>query len=288
MRGLGLLEFFGADWHAQIRSGLERATTEQRNVEIEGVVPAAPYESDHRYRLHIAPITGRGRDSRWCVVIRDISKALRDETQAFRSIGVDLQRIGHDLRESVGQQLTGVAMLMQSLSAQLARADSPQAEEAAKITTLLNHSIEDVRSLSRSLSPVGVAPAGLPAALQGLAEHARAVAVIDAKCSIDIAPGRGLDAIEADHLFGIAQEAVTNATRHARATHLWIRLVVGHGRIELEISDDGDGIDDVSSSVGLTRGLALMTHRARAIGATLSVSRRSPVGTSVRCLRVAT
>jgi PAS domain S-box-containing protein len=291
MRGLGLLDFFGADWHGQIRSGLARATAEQRNVEIEGVVPAAPHESDRRYRLHIAPVApdaGRGRDTRWCVVIRDISKALHDETQAFRSIGFDLQRIGHDLRESVAQQLAGVAMLMQSLGADLARAASPQAEEAAKITTLLNHTIEDVRSLSRSLSPVGVAPSGLPAALQGLAEHARAVAVIDAHCQIEIAPGQSLDAIEADHLFGIAQEAVTNATRHARAARLWLRLVVGDGRIELEVSDDGAGIDDVSSSVGLTRGLALMTHRARAIGATLSVSRRSPVGTSVRCLRLAT
>lgn len=288
MRGLGLLDFFGADWHGQIRSGLERATAEQRNVEIEGVVPAAPDESNRRYRLHIAPVAGRERDTRWCVVIRDISKALHDETQAFRSIGFDLQRIGHDLRESVAQQLAGVAMLMQSLGADLARAASPQAAEAGKIATLLNHTIEDVRSLSRSLSPVGVAPSGLAAALQGLAEHARAVAVIDAQCQVEIAPGQSLDAIEADHLFGIAQEAVTNATRHARAGRLWLRLVVGEGRIELEISDDGAGIDDVSSSVGLTRGLALMTHRARAIGATLSVSRRLPVGTSVRCLRTAT
>jgi PAS domain S-box-containing protein len=288
MRGLGLLDFFGADWHAQIRSGLERASTQQRNVEIEGVVPAAPHESDRRYRLHIAPVMRPASNTRWCVVIRDISKALNDETQAFRSIGFDLQRIGHDLRESVGQQLAGVAMLMQSLSADLARAASPSADDAARITALLNHSIEDVRSLSRSLSPVGVAPAGLPAALQGLAEHARAVAVIDAQCSIQIEPGLVLDAIEADHLFGIAQEAVTNATRHAQAARLWIRLAVRSGRLELEISDDGGGIDDVSSSVGLTRGLALMTHRARAIGATLSVSRRSPVGTSVRCLRTAT
>lgn len=287
MRGLGVLEFFGPDWQGQIRSGLQRAATEQRNVEIEGVVPAAQALAERRYRLHIAPVSGRERDVRWCVVIRDISKALRDETQAFRSIGFDLQRIGHDLRESVGQQLTGTAMLMQSLSADLERTNNPYATDAAKIATLLNHMIDDVRGLSRSLSPVGVAPAGLTAALQGLAEHARAVAVIDARCQVDIAPGRSLDAIEADHLFGIAQEAVTNATRHALATQLWIRLAVSERRIELEISDDGAGIDDVSSSVGLTRGLALMTHRARAIGATLSVSRRSPVGTSVRCLRVA-
>ncbi|MEZ5458593.1 MAG: PAS domain-containing protein [Steroidobacteraceae bacterium] len=288
MRGLNVLEFFGPDWQGQIRSGLQRAATEQRNVEIEGVVPASQALAERRYRLHIAPVSGRERDVRWCVVIRDISKALRDETQAFRSIGFDLQRIGHDLRESVGQQLTGTAMLMQSLSADLERTNSAHAGDASRIATLLNHTIDDVRGLSRSLSPVGVAPAGLPAALQGLAEHARAVAVIDARCQIDIAPGRALDAIEADHLFGIAQEAVTNATRHARATQLWIRLAVSERRIELEISDDGAGIDDVSSSVGLTRGLALMTHRARAIGATLSVSRRSPVGTSVRCLRVAT
>lgn len=286
MRGTPLLDYFGTDWHEQIRAGLLRCATEERNVEIEGVAPADPQSADQRYRLHIALARGRDLANRWCVVIRDISNALRDQSQAFQSIGVDLQRAGHDLREGVGQQLTGAALLLQSLSVDLAHDGSRHAADVARIATLLNHSVDDVRALSRSLSPVGVSSAGLPAALQGLADHAAAVARVVAVCTVDIDPACTLSGVDADHLFGIAQEAVTNATRHAQAEHLTLRLAVTPSRVELEISDDGRGIGEVSSSVGLTRGLALMTHRARAIGATLSVSRREGGGTSVRCLKL--
>jgi signal transduction histidine kinase len=286
MRGTNLLDHFDQEWREQIRAGFERCGREHRNVEIEGVVPLSSAARDRRYRLHIAPALGRDPASRWCVAIRDISHALRDQSQAFGSIDSDLQRIGHDLRESVGQQLTGVALLAQSLSAELARERHVLASDAARIAALLTHSIEDVRALARSLSPVGVAPAGIAAALEGLAADARAAAGVDAHCRVELEPGHVPSAIEADHLFGIAQEAVSNAVRHSGATRLWIRISAGPGRLDLAISDDGQGMGEVSNSVGLTRGLALMTHRARAIGATLIVSRPDGGGTSIRCLRL--
>ncbi len=286
MRGTELLDFFGEDWREQIRAGFERCAREHRNVEIEGVVPAAVSAVDRRYRLHIARALGRDPTNRWCVVIRDISHALRDQSQALRSIGDDMQRIGHDLHESVGQQLAGVALLMQSLSAALASQRHALAGDAERIASLLTHSIDDVRALARSLSPVGIAPAGLVPALEALAARARALADIDACCVFEFEPAHAPGPVEADHLYGIAEEAVSNAMRHARAQQLWIRLSAGPGRLELAISDDGRGMGEVSNSIGLTRGLALMTHRARAIGATLIVSRSENGGTSIRCLRL--
>ncbi len=286
LRGTCLLDYFGADWREQIRAGFERSGREQRDVEIEGIVPVLAAAADRRYGLHIAPALGRDPENHWCVVIRDISHALRDQSHAFRSIGEDLQRIGHDLRESVGQQLAGVALLMQSLSAQLERERHALAADATRIASLLNHSIDDLRALAGSLSPVGLAPAGIAAALEGLAAHARACTGIEVRCSVEVEPEHKPTAIEADHLYGIAQEAVSNAIRHSRAKRLTILLVAGAGRLELAISDDGQGMGEVSNSAGLGRGLALMTHRARAIGATLLVARPDGGGTSIRCLRL--
>lgn len=286
LRGIELPNFFGQDWREQIRAGFERCAREHRNVEIEGVVPAAVSAIDRRYRLHIARALGRDPTNRWCVVIRDISHALRDQSQALHYIGNDMQRIGHDLHESVGQQLAGVALLLQSLSTALASERHALAGDAERIASLLTHSIDDVRALARSLSPVGISPAGLVPALEALAAHARARADIDARCVFDFEPAHAPGPVESDHLYGIAQEAVSNAMRHARAKQLWIRLSAGPGRLELAISDDGLGMGEVSNSVGLSRGLALMTHRARAIGATLLVSRSETGGTSIRCLRL--
>jgi PAS domain S-box-containing protein len=286
LRGQRLLSFFGAEWHEQIRDAFTRSEREARNIEIEGVVPAAPHATNRRYRLHIAPAVSRDRGSQWCVVIRDISDELDGESRAFHALGQDHQRIGHDLREGVGQQLAGVAMLLQSLAAQLARQGHPLSTEAGQIAALINHSVDDVRALSRSLSPVGVAPTGLAVALEGLVENAREVGKLTVACELEVSAGHTICPVDADHLYGIIQEAVSNVLRHAQAENLWIRLFASPTRLELEVGDDGRGLADVAISAGTTHGLALMTHRARGIGATLSFGRREPRGTSIRCLRI--
>lgn len=287
LRGQSLLSLFGAEWREQIREAFERSERESQNVELEGLVPSFAEAADRRYRLHIAPAVGRGGNNRWCVVIRDISHVLSGQSRAFHALGQDHQRIGHDLREGVGQQLAGVAMLLQSLAAQLARQGHPLSTEAGQIAALINHSVDDVRALSRSLSPVGVAPTGLSMALDGLVEHARTVGRLNVECELDIADDHTICPVDADHVFGIVEEAVSNVLRHAQAQNLWIRISASPTRLELEISDDGRGLAENSISSGLTHGLALMMHRARGIGATLSFGRRDTRGTSIRCLRLA-
>ena len=286
LRGQDILPLFRPEWHEQIGDAFTRSEREAQNVEIEGVAAAAEAATGNRYRLHIAPTASRDRASYWCVVIRDVSGTLRDQSRAFHALGQDQQRIGHDLREGVGQQLAGVAMLLQSLAAQLSRQAHPLATEAGQIAALINHSVEDVRALSRSLSPVGVAPTGLSVALDGLVERARSVGGLNVECVLEIEAGHTICPVDADHLFGIIDEAVTNAMRHAQARNLWIRLIASPTRLELDIGDDGRGLAAASISSGnVTQGLALMMHRARGIGATLSFGRREPQGTSIRCLR---
>jgi signal transduction histidine kinase len=93
----------------------------------------------------------------------------------------------------------------------------------------------------------------------------------------------GLDDGIATGLYRIAQEAVTNALRHAAPSTIGIQLAVRHASASLRIEDDGRGIADLAKrAAGL--GLQIMTLRARRMGARLEVRPRPAGGTAVICL----
>jgi PAS domain S-box-containing protein len=277
---------FQPAWRPIVAAALRRSRDERRNEEVEGLAPASPRLTGRSYRLHVAPVTVRGAFEGWCVVVRDVTQARDAETDAFAAIGRDPQRIGHELHDGVGQQLTGAVLMMQSLVTGLVAERHRLAADAERVQGLMNQSIDDVRMLARSLSPVGTAPTGLPAAMQSLAMRARSLGPLTVDLHVSVEPGHALSAVEGDHLFWIAQEAVTNAIRHARATHLDLDLEVSGDRFCLRVRDDGRGFAaafDASSHTGF--GIKLMAHRARGLGAAFTLTRDGVGGTLVTCVR---
>jgi signal transduction histidine kinase len=87
----------------------------------------------------------------------------------------------------------------------------------------------------------------------------------------------------ATHLYRIAQEAVTNAVKHSRASQILICLRTREGRIELRVTDNGIGVPASPAPSG-GMGRYTMDYRARTIGGTLSVERGPNGGTVVSCL----
>jgi len=83
------------------------------------------------------------------------------------------------------------------------------------------------------------------------------------------------------HLYRIVQEATNNAIRHGKARNIYIDVVRVGGRVILTVEDDGVGINDEGTTEGL--GLRTMRHRARMIGALLTVARAEVAGTIVTC-----
>jgi signal transduction histidine kinase len=81
----------------------------------------------------------------------------------------------------------------------------------------------------------------------------------------------------------MTQEAVNNAMKHARPSHVWIRFIHTHEQFTLEIEDDGDGFD-VERNVGKSLGLYSMKRRASSIRATLTIDSEPGVGTMVRAV----
>jgi PAS domain S-box-containing protein len=269
-----------------VAAALARSRDTGRDVELEALAPAAPPLAGRSYRLHVAPVAPRSGFDGWCALVRDVTDSRDAELKSFAAIGRDPQRIGHELHDGVGQQLTGAVLLAQTLATELAAERHRLAGDVERVAGLLNQSIDDVRMLARSLSPVGSAPTGLRAAMHALAARARSLGELVVDLHLAIHPGHALSAVESDHLYWIAQEAVANAMRHAAATHLELGLEIDGEGFELRIGDDGRGAgpaDAAAREAGL--GLRLMAHRARGLGANFTVTPRPGGGTLVTCLR---
>jgi signal transduction histidine kinase len=90
------------------------------------------------------------------------------------------------------------------------------------------------------------------------------------------------DSPTATHLYRIAQEAVNNAIKHAKASRIIIRLSSNNGVVDLVVEDNGMGLPQPPPKGG-GMGLRIMNHRAGMIGASFSVQHMTEGGTSVAC-----
>ena len=193
------------------------------------------------------------------------------------------RQFGQELHDTVGQELTGICMMASSLARRLNERSAPEAERVRDLASMLQHAKQGTRRLAKGLLPVEIDSVGLKAALDELAESTRQRCEI--AVTVDYQPGLQVaDNSVATHLFRIAQEAVTNAVKHARAR----RLVLSFRRNAdgapcLRITDDGSGIQKLRSQRRRGVGLRVMRFRAEVIGARLTIEPGEQGGTAVTC-----
>jgi PAS domain S-box-containing protein len=214
---------------------------------------------------------------------RDITERKRLEQEILDVSGRERQSIGRDLHDGLGQELTGVALMLRGLGTRV-RERCPEALESVnEIVALVNRSIENARSLARGLLPVRTETGGLPFALRELASRSRDLYGLNVKVRVEVGLGLELNETDASHLYRIAQEALTNAARHGHATLVDIFLRASGFRFLLCISDNGEGFHSPTSPyTGM--GLKIMRYRAGMIGATFEIGPIEPRGTVVRVM----
>lgn len=212
---------------------------------------------------------------------RDITERKHME-ELFRSARTDeRQRIRHDLHDTVGQDLAGLLCMTGSLAMELQQSSRPLADQANAIVEGVQRTMEDVKRAILGIAPIEMHPRGLEVALEQLAERLRNSHRMDIGFECDSATPID-DYGVATQLFLIAQEALTNAVKHARARKIVVSLASSRDRVLLSVTDDGTGIDEpTSDSKGL--GLQTMRSRAAAIGAWLRISGQVGKGTQVKC-----
>jgi signal transduction histidine kinase len=187
----------------------------------------------------------------------------------------------HTLHDTLGQTLTAVSVLSSALGNRLERTDATAAATARQVVEQATLALEQVRRLSRGMFPVDVESRDMMTALRELAAATGSIHKVRVDVDGDVLDAR-LENRVVTHLYRIAQEAVTNAVKHAMADAIRIEVKSGRGMTRLRVSDNGVGIpSNGDRHEGL--GLRVMRQRAASIRATLTIRANPSGGTSVTC-----
>jgi PAS domain S-box-containing protein len=214
-------------------------------------------------------------------IVRDISRRKELEREVVETVSLEQRRIGQDLHDSVGQELTALNLRADEL-AEIVRGDPADALKLLEqITRGLHRCRQELRSVLRGLLPVAVDSEGLMAALADLVHRTEQEGKVT--CTFDCPePVYVSDNLTATHLFLIAKEAVHNALKHARPREIHVSLYEADGGLILKVQDDGGGMPArLSESLGL--GVRIMRNRAAILGGAVTIEPAQPRGTVVTC-----
>ena len=213
-------------------------------------------------------------------VTRDVTERRELLEEVIEAAGREQERIGYDLHDGLGQELTGISLMLKALQGQVDRKPEELRRELDEILRLVNHALGSTRAIARGLSPVALERGGLAEALRGLIGQARERSGLRVRLSLRATGDWHPPPAVALHLYRIAQEALSNAIRHSAASQVTVTLSEAEGRIRLRIADDGQGIHG-SDPAGSGLGLRIMQYRAQLIGARLDIGRAARGGTAI-------
>ena len=243
--------------------------------------------------LHASRVECRGRPALAGVAI-DVTERVRQQEELrhsheqLRALAqrINLAReterahLAREVHDVLGGMLSSAKL---DVSRIVRRTAAPGHEElhgiAVDLVALLQETIDSARSISEQLRPASLDLHGLPEALRQAAERfgARHDLAVDVQVDAGTQAPRGGAAVQ---VYRIAQEALTNVAKHARASRVALQVRSDGAAFELRISDDGCGLDDAPRRPGAI-GLFSMSERAREIGGELSVTQRPEGGTEV-------
>lgn len=247
--------------------------------------------------LSAAPLhDGEGNASGRMAMFADITKRKRAEealekakanleTLSRRLLATresELRRIARELHDEIGQGLTAV-----KLEIEAARRTWERAALSLRLddgVALIDHLLQSVRTLSLDLRPAALDELGLVAALRAHVQALAARAGLAVHFQADELPRSQTAEVEIA-CFRIAQEAMTNIVRHARAAAVEIELRHAGGEVRLLVSDNGAGFDATMANAradqGVSFGLLSMRERAQLAGGRFSCTSHAGRGTTV-------
>jgi signal transduction histidine kinase len=209
-----------------------------------------------------------------------IEKTRLYERSRELSIVEERNRLARELHDSVTQKLFGLTLTAEAAATVIDRDPAEAKLQLQRLQQLTREAMEELRSLIFELRPPEAESEGLTTALRKHVDvlqsvHGDAVAL---SLEGDAEPRAG-----APEVLRIAQEALQNALRHARARHVDVRMEGANGRLVVAVADDGVGFDPDDASLRARRlGLTSMEERARALGGRLTIDSRPGEGTTVR------
>ncbi len=198
------------------------------------------------------------------------------------------QRLARELHDQLGQELTALRLGLDDaarLAAGHVPPDAPLLGSLARLGAVTQRMTADVRALALELRPPELDDVGLESALETYVGEWGARAGVAAEVAVTGLRGRPLPPDVASALYRIAQEALTNVAKHARATQVNVVVEQPDGEVRLIVEDDGRGFDPEATDARVRRerrlGLAGMRERAALFGGTVAVESSPGGGTTV-------
>ncbi|HEV8398281.1 MAG TPA: ATP-binding protein [Gemmatimonadales bacterium] len=293
--GMTPAEFFRHDvaagrrgWRALFDAGHTHSITNERRMDgstmwVEGDYMCF-YDAEGRITGHFGiqrDVTDRTRAAEELGQSREELRALAARLQAIRE--EERTRIAREIHDELGQALTALKLDLAWLGKQPPKSSSTSGEFRAvdqSITKRIDETMQIVRRIASELRPSVLDQLGLEAAIEYLVQDATRRTGIAVTLDVAQAFPRLPDQI-ASHAFRIIQEALTNVTRHAKATRVDVTLRRAANTIILSVADNGIGFAPDSLSGLSSLGLVGMRERALACGGALMVRGKPGEGTSI-------
>ncbi len=191
-------------------------------------------------------------------------------------------RLAREIHDTLAQGFVGIAHQLDAVAGRFESGPADAREHLDLARKMTRHSLTEARRSLLDLRLSDLEEHKLPEALSSAAE--RWVAGNRIQVNLDIQEiGSGLSPDLEQNLFRIAQEAVANVVKHAKATVVSLHLAMEGGFVHLAIADNGAGFDtsNTYSSLGGNFGIIGMRERAERIGGTFSVASKPGSGTRV-------
>jgi PAS domain S-box-containing protein len=224
---------------------------------------------------------------------RQSEERLRESEQNLRQLAVQLiaaqeqerERLSRELHDELGQSLLVLKLQTRQIERHLDRNPAEAALECREMATNLDDLVDNVRRLSRDLSPAILEDLGLSSALRHLIEEF--AKRHDLQANFELPPG--LEELflreEQVNIYRIFQETLTNIGKYAQASNLRVVVSQTDDQVSFLVADNGRGFDVeevlTRGSAGRGLGLAAMQERVRMLGGTLKISSQPGQGTEI-------
>jgi PAS domain S-box-containing protein len=263
-------------WHAEFRIVRPR-DGEIAWLEEVATVARDPETGRRRVTGLVRDITDRKRSE----AVAALERASRDRDAVRRQLleaeEGERRRLARDLHDETGQHLTALGLGLQALS-NIAPAGSEVDRRAADLRELANAMGQQLHAVAVRLRPKSLDDFGLEAALGGYAEEwfRKTGIPVDVHARAD---AERLPSVMESGLYRVVQEALTNVSRHSKATRVSVVVERRDGHVVAIVEDDGQGFDPDGHVGGF--GLLGMRERVALLGGTVEIESAPGAGTTI-------
>jgi signal transduction histidine kinase len=213
--------------------------------------------------------------------LQDITERKRLERALRELTSSEQQRLGRDLHDGLGQELTGLAFLAGAFATKMQRLDSPLARDALALADIARNAVATCRDIVRGVSPLTESQGGLVRSLRQLTRRAAEMSGREIRFTADERAPVALSWDARNQLFRITQEALDSAVLRSDAGSIDVNVVIDVDSLRIEVQDHG-----MRSNKELEQGgpeVETMRYRAAALQARLSVNARPGGGAALVC-----